>query len=141
MNLSDAINRVIELARKVSDYYETELPKRHPNYPLVGPEGEDTPPPPEEKELGDFLATLPEEQIYQILLLIDFARGERGSDNMAEYYDGLKVLYGDEDEARSHLIWHVATLADALTDSIEELRKHKINVDKLPLKKAKARKR
>jgi len=34
-----------------------------------------------------------------------------------------------------------ATLADELSDGLEELRKHKINVDKLPLKKVKMRKR
>ena len=35
MNLSEAASRVIDLARKVREYYATELPKRYPHYPLV----------------------------------------------------------------------------------------------------------
>jgi hypothetical protein len=64
MSLSEAANRVIDLAGKIRDYYATELPKRHPNYPLVGPDDETAPPPPEEKELRDFLETLSEDMIY-----------------------------------------------------------------------------
>ena len=58
MKLSEAANRVIELARKVRDYYAAELPKRHRHYPLVGFDEETAPPPPEEKELRDFLTRL-----------------------------------------------------------------------------------
>ena len=79
MNLSESANKVIRLASRVRDYYAAELPKRHPHYPLVGPDEESAPPPPEETELRDFLASLPDETIYQLTLLMylgreDFAR-------------------------------------------------------------------
>src|SRR5947209_7845295 len=58
MNLSGAVNQVIDLGGKVRAYYETELRKRFPHYPLGDlQEEENVPPPPEEKELSDFLAT------------------------------------------------------------------------------------
>ena len=141
MNLSEAANRVIELARKVRAYYDTELPKRHPNYPLVGPDEETAPPPPEEKELGDFLAMLPSEMIYQLILLMYLGRGDRGADDLGAYYETLKDMVGDPEQAVSWTMWHKATLADELSDGLEELRKHKINVDKIPLKTVKVRKR
>lgn len=53
----------------------------------------------------------------------------------------LKGLVGDSEQALSELMWTTPTLADELSDGLEDLRKHKINVDKMPLKKVKARKR
>lgn len=35
MNISEAVNKVIDLSGKIRDYYDAELPKRFPNYPLV----------------------------------------------------------------------------------------------------------
>jgi Protein of unknown function (DUF3775) len=141
MNLSEAANRVIELARKVRDYYDVELPKRYPNYPLVGDAEVSVPPPPEEKELSDFLTTLSDDLIYQLILLMDLGRGEFRLDNLAGYYENLRDTAGDPGYARSSMMWHKAILADELLDGLEELRKHKINVDKMPLKKGKVRKR
>ena len=68
MNLSEATNRVIDLADKVREYYDRELPKWHPNYPVAYPDEKDPPPPPEEKELRDFLVSLPEDMIHQLIL-------------------------------------------------------------------------
>ncbi len=34
MRFSDNATRVIDLATAIRDYWNTELPKRHPNYPL-----------------------------------------------------------------------------------------------------------
>jgi hypothetical protein len=141
MNLSEAVNRVIDLARKVRDYYDAELPKRHPNYPLVGPNDESPPPPPEEKELADFLASLPEDLIYQLILIQYLGRGDVGADDLAGYYEARKGTIGEPGDAISQMLMDTVILADELTDGLEELRKHKINVDKLPLHKVKARKR
>jgi len=140
MNLSDAANRVIELARKVRDYYASELPKWHPNYPLVGLDEESAPPPPEERELRDFLATLSDDMIYQLILVMYLGRGDFGTDDLAGYYEALKGTFGGPEHAVSQMM-DKAPLADYLSDGLEELRKHKINVDKMPLKKVKVRKR
>lgn len=141
MNLSEVANRVINLARKVREYYDSELPKRHPNYPLVGPDEETAPPPPEEKELRDFLATLSDDMMYQLMLLIYLGRGDFGTDDLAGYYQALKGTFGDREQTASQMMIYKATLADELLDGLEELHKHKINVDKMPLKKVKVRKR
>lgn len=77
MNLSEAVNKVIDLSSKIRDYYDAELPKRYPNYPLVelaDLETDDDFPPPEEIELKEFLATLPEETIYLLLLIMRLGR-------------------------------------------------------------------
>lgn len=140
MTLSEAANRVIDLARKVREYYATELPKRHPHYPLVDPDEESASPPPEEKELMDLLTTLSEEMIYQLLLIMYLGRGDVGTNDLAEYYESLKSTLGDSGDAASLMMIHKATLADELSDGLEELRKHKINIDKMPLKRVKVRK-
>ena|SRR5438128_2373568 len=140
MRLSEAANRVIELARKVYDYYSTELPKWHPNYPVVGLDEESAPPPPEEKELRDFLSGLSEDMIYQLMLIMYLGRGDFGIDDLASNYETLKGSFGDPEHAAAQMM-DKASLADHLVDGLEELRKHQINVDRMPLKKVKMRKR
>jgi hypothetical protein len=140
MSLSEAANRVIDLARKIREYYATELPKWHPNYPLIGPDEDSAPPPPEEKELRDFLASLPEEKVYQLILIMYLGRGDFATKHLAEYYETLKGTFGDSEQAASQMM-DKAPLADYLLDGLEELRKHRINMDKMPLKKATVRKR
>ena len=140
MNLSEAANRVIDLARKVREYYDTELPKRHPNYPLVGLDEEDPPPPAEEEELRAFLATLPEEMIYRLILLMYLGRGDFAPDELAEYYESMKPPFGGPEHAVSQMM-DQAPLADYLLDGLEELRKQNINADRMPLKKGKVRKK
>jgi hypothetical protein len=140
MKLSEAANRVIDLARKVYEYYSTELPKRHRNYPLVEPDEEGAPPPPEEKELRDFLSTLSEDVIYQLLLIMYLGRGDFSVADLGEYYNDLNGTFGDAEHAAAQMM-NKASLADLLMDGLEELRGHKINVDKLPLKKVAKQKR
>jgi hypothetical protein len=138
MKLSEAASKVIELARKVREYYDAELPKWHPSYPLVGADDGIAPPPPEEKELKDFLATLSDEIVYQLLMLMDLGRGDIGTDHLADYYADPVNTLGDREHAASEM-FHQVALADQLLDGLEELRRHKINVDKMPLKKVKVR--
>lgn len=142
MNLSEATKTVIDLARKVSDYYATELPRRYPNYPLIDLDEEEiVPSPAEERRLSNFLSTLSHELIYQLILLMYLGRGDFGTDDLAENHERLKGTFGDAKDAASHMMLYKATLADELSDGLEELGKHKINVDKLPLKRIKVRKR
>lgn len=139
MNLSEAANQVINLARTVREYYDAELPKCHPNYPLVGPGEHDPPPPPEEEKLRAFLATLSDEMIYQLILIMFLGREDFGADDLASSYDGLKEMFSDREDAVSQML-DQASLADQLFDGLEELRKHNINTNRLPLKKGKVRK-
>jgi hypothetical protein len=141
MKLSEAVNRVIDLGSKIYDYYDAELPKWHPNYPLVNLDDKEPPPPPEEKELGDFLASLPEDMVYQLMLVMNVGSTLAETDTLADYYEEMKGEFKDTEDAVSFLMKKLASLAFDLSEGLEELRKHKINVDKLPLKKPSVRKR
>jgi Protein of unknown function (DUF3775) len=141
MNLSEAVKRVIDLARKVRDYYSTELPKRHPSYPLVGADEEPPPPPPEETELREFLTRLPEDMVSQLLLIMYLGRGDFGTDHLNEYYETLQHWKNGSRPADAvSQFMDKAPLADYLSDGLDELRKHRISPDRLPLKKVKVRK-
>ena len=133
MKLSEAASRVIALASKIYDYYSTELPKRHPNYPLVGPDDVTAPPPPEEEELRDFLTSLSDELIYQLLLIVYLGQGAFGIDDLVGYYETLRGECNLE-YATSELMGLAPVLADELSEGLEELGKHQIDVDDLPLK-------
>lgn len=139
MRLSEATNRVIDLARKIREYYAAELPKRHPNYPVIGINEESAPPPPEEAELKEFFLALPKDLIYQLILIMYLGRGDFGTDDLPGYYQALKNAFGKTQDAISQMM-DKAPLAEYLLDGLDELHKHKIDVDKLPLKKATTRK-
>src|SRR5262249_46168174 len=102
---------------------------------------ENVPPPPEEKALRDFLSTLPEETIYQLILITHLGHGYFATGELAGYYESLKGIVGGPEDAAAEMMAFDTTLADQLSDGLDELRKHKINLDKLPLKKVKVRKR
>src|SRR5919197_814552 len=104
MKLSEATNRVIDLARKVREYYATELTKYHPNYPMIRLGEESAPPPPEEKELRDFLSALSDEMIYQLILIMYLGRGDFGTDDLAGNYEALKGTFGDPEHAAAQMM-------------------------------------
>jgi hypothetical protein len=139
MKLSEAAARVIELSGKVRDYYDAELPKYHPDYPLVNEGEEEPPPPPEEAELRAFLERLPREQILQLLLIVNVVRGFCSADDLAGAYEALKSDYVDTEEAVSEMA-DMAALADNLSFGLEDLQSRGIEVDKMPLRKQRSRK-
>jgi Protein of unknown function (DUF3775) len=139
MTLLEAARKVIGLAREVHDYYAAELPRRHRHYPLVSADEESAPPPPAEKELRAFLSSLPEDTLYQLILIMYLGRGDFGVDDLAGYYQTLKGTFGDPEQVASQMT-DKAPLADYLSDGLEELRKQRIDVNRMPLKKAKVRK-
>src|SRR5436190_986922 len=123
MKLSAAANKVIELSQKIREFYDAELPKRFPNYPLVDREAQSIPPPPEERELRKFLATLSEDTICQLMLIMYLGRGDFGADDLAENYEALNGAFGDSNLAVSQMM-DKAPLADYLSDGLEALRQH-----------------
>jgi hypothetical protein len=133
MSLSEVADKVIGLARKAYDYYAAELPRWHPNYPLVGPDDREPPPPPEEVELQSYLAALPEDLLYQLLVMY-LGLHYFTTQDIAGAYKSLHGAFADKHQAVSEMM-DMATLADVLSYGLEELRHHNINVDKLPLKK------
>ncbi len=133
MKLSETIRKVIPLAEAIRDYWDTELPKRHPNYPLVNPGEEDPPPPPEEKRLKQLLARLPEEDIYKLALIEYLGQWGFGTDDLAGRYRALMERIEDRDWAAIDLI-NNADLADNLRDGLDELKKKGLDVDHLAVR-------
>jgi Protein of unknown function (DUF3775) len=140
MTLSETTHRVIDLAREVGDYYETELPKWHRDYPVIHLDEEAPPPPPAAAELRSFLTSLPREMLYQLLLIMYLGRQDFGTEDLASRYEELRTGFAKPEYAVSQMM-NKAPLADYLSDGLEELRAQGIDVDRMPLKKVKARKR
>lgn len=130
MKLSETIKKVIALAETTRDYWDTELPKRHPNYPLVNPGEDSPPPPPEEKKLKHLLQRLPEEDVYKVALIMHLGRGDFGTNDLAGNYEELKKSYVTPDWAADRMV-RKADLADYLLDGLAELEKNGMDVDHL----------
>lgn len=130
MKLLEAANEVIAFAEAIRDYWDAELPKRHPDYPLVHAGEDSGPPPPEEKKLKDFLARLPEDIVYKLALILYLGRGDFGTDDLTGHYEELKRRFGRPEEAAAQMVGK-ASLADYLTDGLAELRSNGIDVDRL----------
>ena len=140
MKLSQVLPEVIRLSQAISDYWETELPKRHPNYPLVYPGEDSGPPPPEEKTLRDLLDGLPEDALYKIALIMHL--GFRALRN-GQACLGIPEGEGGVRAAGSRRLpdWQRRrSLGDELSDGLEILGKAGIDVDKMNFKAARTRK-
>ena len=130
MKLSETAKAVITLADAIQSHWDTELPKRHPDYPLVH-SGEDSgPPPPEQEKLKDLLANLPDDDVYKLALIMYLGRGQFGTDDLEGSFEALKKTLGNPDSAASQMT-EKAPLADYLTDGLAELKKSGIDVDHL----------
>jgi hypothetical protein len=139
MRLSEAINEAVELAQSIRDYWDTELPKRHPDYPIVHPGEDSGPPPPQQAKLERFLTALPPEMIYKLMLIMQLGRGDFDIGELAEEFERIKKAFGEPEWVVAEMTGKAA-LADYLIDGIAKLRKGRVDVDKLPPKAAKPRK-
>jgi len=132
MKLSESTAKVIDLASAIRDYWESELPKRHPNYPFVDPGEDSGPPPPEEAELRSLLEKLPEEEIYELLLLTHLGRGGLATRDLATHYRELRETYRNRESATSQIEGR-GSLAYYLENGLAKLQKSGIDVDQLAL--------
>jgi hypothetical protein len=131
MELSKIAREVISLSEEIQAYWDTELPKRHRDYPIVRPGEDSGPPPPAEKRLRDLLASLPNDAIYTLALVMYVGRGDFGTDDLAAHYKELKKMIGRSTLAVSRQMIEKASLADHLRDGLAELKKSGIDVDHL----------
>ncbi len=139
MKLSEAAATVIALARAIRAYWEAELPKRHPDYPVMHRDEDSGPPPPENAKLKEFLASLPPEMVYQLVLVMYLGRGDFETADLAEHFEQIKTTLGKPEWAISQMMGK-APLADYLTDGLDKLKRSRINADKLFTKASKMRK-
>jgi hypothetical protein len=130
MKLSQAAQEVIAFAEAIRNYWDAELPKRHPDYPLVHAGEDSGSPPPEEKQLRDFFTSLPDDIIYKLALIMYLGRGDFGTDDLARHYEALKGTFEKPDRAAAQMM-EKAALADYLMDGLDELKTNGIDVDHL----------
>ena len=130
MTLSDAAQRIIALSKAILEYWDIELPKRHPDYPIVNP-GEDSGPPPKEaKELHDMLQALSEEEIYKLILLMHLGRGDLEVSDLDEELRRTKERFRQRETAIAHLEGKVS-LAEYLSDGLNAIGKSGVDLDRL----------
>ena len=69
MTFSEVVARVTELSAAINAYWDAELRKLHPRYPIVNPDIPDPPPPPQAEELRRFLRARPAGEVHKLLAL------------------------------------------------------------------------
>jgi Protein of unknown function (DUF3775) len=139
VKLSEVADEVIRLARATREYWDAELPKRHPDYPVVHPGEDSGPPPPQEAELRTLLQTLPEDVVYKLLLLTHIGQGDFDWRDLPGDFGRLKQTFAEPARV-VELLLATVPLADYLADGLATLRESKIDPDKLSFKPARQRK-
>lgn len=119
MNFLDTVHRVIDLARRTREYYDAELPKFHPDYPLVHESESEPPPPPTEAELREFLGTLPDDTLHRLIALGRVAWGKMIGNDFQALVDHQKRTYADRSQAIDHLM-NKGGLEGELEDGLED---------------------
>ena len=132
MKLTQVIENVIKLASSIRDYWNAELPKRHPAYPIIQLGEDSGPSPPEEQQLMELLSNLSAEEIYDLLLVMYLGRGDFGTSDLAANYRLISERFPTRERAISQLRGK-APLADYLTDGMAELKRNQIDLDQLKL--------
>ena len=130
MDMKKTVERVIELSRSVKEYWDRELPKRHPNYPWVNPGEDSGPPPPEAKELETLLFQLSPEEVFRLILVRNLGRRDFDTENLLDQYDQIKEYIGNPVRAVYQMVRN-PTLPDDLEDGMSRLTKAGIDVSQL----------
>ncbi len=127
MKFSEVVKRVIDLATPINEYWERELRKRHPKYPLVDPAVPDPPPPPQEEELRQFLRSLPAEEVHKLVEIYHLGRG----DFNAADFPGAVRRGAKSGPVPDHLIEEMASgsLNEFFVNGVHELRLAGVDVD------------
>jgi hypothetical protein len=129
MPFSDTVKRVIDLANAVRDYWDTELPKRYPTYPLVPAGADDGLPPPEEKELETLLRSLPPADVYKLMSLMYLGREDFNAHGWEPMSRELRQTFPDPDRAIQQMMAK-GPLGEYLADGLAQLTAHGTDVDK-----------
>jgi len=130
MKLSEVIREVIRLGDASRAYWDRELPKHHPHYPRVRPGEDSGPPPPEDQQIQTLLKNLPEDQLYALMVLTYVGRGDFSADRLVTAYGTIKDIFPSRELAIAQ-ITGTNTLAEYLTDAMEEIQKRHIDLDSL----------
>ncbi len=130
MKLSEAVRELIRLGDASRTYWDRELPKRHPRYPIIRAGEESPPPPPEDAEIESLLTSLPEDQLYTLILLMYVGAGRFSADRLLDAYQTMKETFYSKDLVIAQMTGMKA-LAEDMIDATDELRKRHIDLDSL----------
>ncbi len=130
MSLAESAHKVIDLAREVRAYYDEEMPKWHPDYPIVYEHESEPSPPPAEVELRTYLTSLPEETVYALATLMEFERWFFRDGDLVASYETLRETFERPDQAAERMISY-PPLGDSLEDALTELKARGIDVDRV----------
>jgi hypothetical protein len=130
MKLSEAVREVIRLGEASRAYWDRELPKHHPYYPIIRPGEDSAPPPPEDAQIQALLKGLPEDQLYALILLTYVGRGDFSANDLLSAYQAIKEILPSRDLAIAQVTGN-KTIAEYLTDALEEIQKRHIDLDSL----------
>jgi hypothetical protein len=130
MKLSEVVRQVIRLGDASRAYWDRELPKRHPDYPLIRAGEDSGPPPPEDAQIEALLKGLPEDQLYGLIVLMYVGRGDFSADHLLPAYQTMKETFPSKDLAIAQMTGK-RTLAEYLTDALEQIEKRHIDLDRL----------
>ncbi len=130
MKLSEVVREVIRLGDGSRAYWDAELPKHHPHYPVILAEERSAPPPPEDARIQELLNSLPEEQLYAVALLTYVGRGDFAVDRLMPAYQTIKEILPSKEVAIAQITGQ-KTLSEYLSDAISEIQKRHISLDSL----------
>jgi hypothetical protein len=130
MKLSEAVREIIRLGDASRTYWDRELPKHHPRYPLIRAEEVPASPPPEDSQIQSLLESLPEDQLYALILLTYVGRGDFRVDDILPAFHTMKETFPSKNLAIAQMMGEKA-LAEYLTDAMEEIQKRHIEPDSI----------
>lgn len=135
MRFSEAAAEVIRLAEARRNYWDTELPKHYPEYPLIRASDQRPPSPPEDVELRRLFSRLEPEVIYKLILTMYLGRDDFAPRNLERHYADMKTTFPEARIAASQMAGKVP-LGNYLRDGLERLSRAGIDLDHVSLEPA-----
>lgn len=127
MKPTEVLPKIIRLGEASQEYWDGELPKHHPNYPLIDDSSETSPRrPPMDDEIESILSKLPEDQLYAVASLMYLGRGDFGSDRFSETCHEVRGKFPSTSVAIRHIM--AKPLAEYLADAMESAENNHINI-------------
>jgi len=130
MTRTEALHELIRLGKQYRDYWNRALPLRHPKWPLIQTGENSGPSPEDEAEIQAFLASLDEEDLYLLCLLMHVGRGDYDIDQLWPAYQKLRDAFPSRDVAMDQLLGK-PELSEYLTEAWEEVQQRHIDLDHL----------
>ncbi len=130
MKLSRVVGELIGLGDASHAYWDRELPKHHPHYPVVRAGETSVPAPPEDAQIQALLNSLADDQLYAVALLTYLGKGDVSADHLQTAFQTMKETLPNKELAIAQIMAE-KSLAEYLTDAMEEIRNREIDLDHL----------